>query len=71
MGGVRVLVGTIKGAFILTADGARARWDVNGPHFGGWEIYHLNGSPADPRPTVRIPGDRMVRAAHPALGRRG
>jgi photosystem II stability/assembly factor-like uncharacterized protein len=48
MSRVRVLVGTRKGAFILTADGKRARWDVSGPHFGGWEIYHLKGSPADP-----------------------
>jgi photosystem II stability/assembly factor-like uncharacterized protein len=48
MSGVRVLVGTRKGAFILTADGARERWDVAGPHFGGWEIYHLKGSPVDP-----------------------
>ena len=48
MSGVRVLVGTRKGAFILTSDGTRARWDVSGPHFGGWEIYHLKGSPADP-----------------------
>jgi photosystem II stability/assembly factor-like uncharacterized protein len=47
MSGVRVLVGTRKGAFILTADGKRARWDVSGPHFGGWEIYHMKGSPAD------------------------
>jgi photosystem II stability/assembly factor-like uncharacterized protein len=47
MSGVRVLVGTRKGAFILTADGKRERWDVSGPHFGGWEIYHLKGSPAD------------------------
>ena len=46
--GVRVLVGTRKGAFILTSDGARTEWKVNGPHFGGWEIYHLKGSPADP-----------------------
>ena len=45
---VRVLIGTRKGAFILTSDGARARWDVSGPHFAGWEIYHLKGSPADP-----------------------
>jgi photosystem II stability/assembly factor-like uncharacterized protein len=44
---VRVLVGTRKGAFILTADGKRTQWDVSGPHFGGWEIYHLKGSPAD------------------------
>jgi photosystem II stability/assembly factor-like uncharacterized protein len=48
MSGVRVLVGTRKGAFILTADGRRDRWDVSGPHFAGWEIYHLKGSPADP-----------------------
>ncbi|MBI3160483.1 MAG: exo-alpha-sialidase [Chloroflexi bacterium] len=49
MSGVRVLVGTRKGAFILTADGARKKWKVDGPHFGGWEIYHLKGSPADPK----------------------
>src|SRR6266699_3686884 len=48
MSGVRVLVGTRKGAFILTADGKRSRWTVSGPHFAGWEIYHVKGSPADP-----------------------
>jgi hypothetical protein len=48
MSRVRVLVGTRKGAFILTSDGKRADWDVSGPHFAGWEIYHLKGSPADP-----------------------
>lgn len=48
MSGVRVLVGTRKGAFILTSDGKRERWDVSGPHFGGWEIYHMKGSPVDP-----------------------
>jgi photosystem II stability/assembly factor-like uncharacterized protein len=48
MSGVRVLVGTRKGAFVLTADGGRERWDVSGPFFGGWEIYHVKGSPADP-----------------------
>jgi hypothetical protein len=48
MGKVRVLVGTRKGAFILTSDGKRAKWEVSGPHFGGWEIYHIKGSPADP-----------------------
>jgi photosystem II stability/assembly factor-like uncharacterized protein len=48
MSGVRVLVGTRKGAFVLTADAKRARWDISGPHFAGWEIYHLKGSPADP-----------------------
>jgi len=48
MSTVRVLVGTRKGAFILTADGKRQKWDVSGPHFAGWEMYHLKGSPADP-----------------------
>ncbi len=48
MSGVRVLVGTRKGAFVLTSDGKRDRWDVSGPHFAGWEIYHLKGSPVDP-----------------------
>jgi len=48
MSGVRLLVGTRKGAFILTSDGKREQWDVSGPHFAGWEIYHLKGSPADP-----------------------
>lgn len=48
MGGVRVLVGTRKGAFILTSDEKREQWDVNGPLFGGWEIYHVKGSPVDP-----------------------
>jgi hypothetical protein len=46
--GVRVLVGTRKGAFILTSDEKRERWEVCGPHFAGWEIYHLKGSPVDP-----------------------
>jgi photosystem II stability/assembly factor-like uncharacterized protein len=48
MSGVRVLVGTRKGAFVLTSDGARKAWDVSGPHFAGWEMYHVKGSPADP-----------------------
>jgi hypothetical protein len=48
MSKVRLLVGTKKGAFILTSDGKREHWDISGPHFTGWEIYHLKGSPADP-----------------------
>jgi len=48
MGAIRVLVGTRKGAFVLTSDGTRARWEVDGPLFGGWEMYHLKASPADP-----------------------
>jgi hypothetical protein len=48
MSTVRVSVGTRKGAFVLTSDGKREKWDVSGPHFAGWEMYHLKGSPADP-----------------------
>ncbi len=45
---VRILVGTQKGAFVLTSDGDRTDWTITGPHFGGWEMYHVIGSPADP-----------------------
>ncbi len=48
MSSIRVLVGTKKGAFILTADGKRQNWDVSGPFFAGWEMYHLKGSTVDP-----------------------
>jgi hypothetical protein len=47
MSSVRVLVGTRKGAFILSADGTRKDWTVTGPFFAGWEIYHMKGSPVD------------------------
>jgi len=48
MSRVRVLVGTKKGAFVCTADGQRKDWKIEGPFFGGWEIYHVKGSPVDP-----------------------
>ena len=48
MSRIRLLVGTRRGAFVLTADAKRERWDVSGPHFAGWEIYHLKGSPVEP-----------------------
>jgi hypothetical protein len=48
MSKVRVLVGTRKGAFVLQSDGKRERWEVSGPHFGGWEVYHVKGSPVEP-----------------------
>jgi hypothetical protein len=48
MSTIRVLAGTRKGAFILTSDGKRDKWEVSGPHFAGWEVYHLKGSPAEP-----------------------
>jgi len=48
MSEIRLLVGTRKGAFILTSDGKRKQWDVSGPYFAGWEMYHLKGSPVEP-----------------------
>lgn len=48
MSGVRVLVGTRKGAFILISDERRKEWNVSEPHFAGWEMYHLKGSPINP-----------------------
>jgi photosystem II stability/assembly factor-like uncharacterized protein len=48
MSGIRLLVGTRKGGFVMTADATRKKWDISGPHFAGWEIYHIKGSPADP-----------------------
>src|SRR4030095_15274985 len=48
MTSVRVLVGTKKGAFILNSDGKRQKWTVSGPHFAGWEVYHMKGSPKNP-----------------------
>ena len=56
MSTVRVLVGTRKGAFVLTSDGARKNWSVEGPHFAGWEVFHLKGSPADPDRIYAAPG---------------
>jgi len=48
MSKVRILVGTKKGAFILSSDGKRDNWEVSGPHFAGWEIYHMKASPVNP-----------------------
>ena len=47
MSGVRVMVGTRKGAFVLTSDAMRERWEISGPIFPGWEVFHLKGSPVD------------------------
>lgn len=48
MSKIRLLAGTRKGAFILTSDAQRQKWEVSGPHFPGWEIYHLKASPVNP-----------------------
>jgi hypothetical protein len=48
MSAIRLLVGTKKGAFVLTSGGKRDRWTITGPLFAGWEMYHLKASPVDP-----------------------
>ena len=70
MSTVRVLVGTRKGAFILTSDGKREKWDISGPHFAGWEMYHLKGSPAGSESHLCIADQRMVWPGHSAIRRR-
>jgi len=45
---VRLLVGTAKGAFVMTSDEGRGEWSMEGPHFGGWEVLHMKGSPGNP-----------------------
>ena len=70
MSNVRVLVGTRKGAFILSSDGKREKWDVSGPHFAGWEIYHMKGSPVDPNRIYASQTSGWFGQNHSALGRR-
>lgn len=48
MSKVRVLVGTRKGAFVMESDGKRQEWEISGPHFAGWPVYHLKGSAVNP-----------------------
>jgi photosystem II stability/assembly factor-like uncharacterized protein len=55
MSRVRLLVGTRKGAFVLTSDGSRQEWEVEGPHFAGWEVYHMKGSAPDPERIYAAP----------------
>ena len=54
MSGVRVLVGTRKGAFVLSSDGKREKWDISGPHFAGWEIVPLEGLAGGSQPVVCV-----------------
>ena len=67
MSKVRILVGTRKGAFILTGDGKRDKWEVSGPHFAGWELYHLKRIPCRSQSHLRFANQRMVRPGHSAL----
>jgi hypothetical protein len=67
MSRVRVLVGTKKGGFILTADGKRETWEVEGPLFAGWEVFHITGSPADPNRIYVSQATELVRPGASSL----
>ena len=41
-----ILVGTTKGAFLITGTDDRTGWTVTGPHCDGWPINHVVGDPA-------------------------
>jgi hypothetical protein len=71
MTGVRVLVGTRKGAFVLTADGARMNWEVSGPFFPDWEVYQPRRVTERAEPNLGRLVRRLVRSAGTSLGRRG
>ena len=47
MPGVTLLVGTTKGAFVLTGDAGCRAWQVVGPHCDGWPINHVVADPVD------------------------
>ena len=44
-GGVTILVGTTKGAFLISGGTAREGWTVKGPFCNGWPINHIVGDP--------------------------
>ena len=41
-----ILVGTTKGAFLVSGGADRAGWSVSGPFCDGWPINHVIGDPA-------------------------
>jgi len=51
-GDVVLLVGTMKGAFVLRSNAARAKWDVGGPYFPGHAVYALAFDQRSGRPRL-------------------
>jgi hypothetical protein len=43
--GITILVGTTKGAFLISGGNDGQRWTVKGPFCGGWPINHVIGDP--------------------------
>lgn len=35
---VRLIIGTVKGGFIATANNGRTQWELDGPFFKGWKV---------------------------------
>jgi photosystem II stability/assembly factor-like uncharacterized protein len=64
-GRVALLVATRKGAFILSADGARRAWTPRGPMFFGHIVHHMV---LDPRPGPKKTRTLMVAARTGHLG---
>ena len=44
--GMKVLIGTTKGVFLLSGGSDRSGWNVRGPFCDGWPINHVVGDPA-------------------------
>ena len=70
MSGVRVLVGTRKGAFILTSDGKRDEVGRQRPALRRLGDLPPEGLARRSEPALRLAVERLVRADDPALQRR-
>ena len=70
MSKVRVLVGTRKGAFILTSDGKRENWERQRASLRGLGDVSPERLARRPQSHLRLADQRLVRADHPALRRR-
>jgi len=56
-GDITVLVGTTKGAFLVSGGDDRSGWSVTGPLCDGWPINHIIGDPATGALWAGVGGD--------------
>ena len=49
---MKLLVGTLKGGFILEGDSARRNWKLNGPFFDGFETYDVVADASGGKPVL-------------------
>ena len=47
-----LLVGTLKGGFILDGDSSRRKWKLRGPYFDGYETYDMVADTSGGKPTL-------------------